>query len=211
MLGVQDVPGATAVTWDFATATFPVTGCPGLEARLSLPSRDEARPVTTTARFTVGEVTVTQTASFNISEFDHGEDIRDLNDLMLECDGQTFPARIQVLPHYVEGKETLTVLPRASLPAGTIGFRSQVVDDQGGTQTIERIYAAVTTEGRLPGMIVLTTRAPGTQPGNPAPLELLDKALNKAKAALDPTALNPPTPAPTPADVGRAFEELAQK
>ncbi|WP_210580732.1 hypothetical protein [Actinomyces succiniciruminis] len=62
--------------------------------------------------------------------------------------------------------------------------------EDGAQHHIERIYAAVTTNnGQEPGIIVLTTVSNTDQPGAPAPLDLLDAALQRADATLDPTAI----------------------
>lgn len=198
MLSIEDVPGATTVSWGIGVGGAVATNCPGVEYISSPPSRDHVRTASS-ARFTLGEVIVTQTATFDIAEGDHGEDTRTLDRYLRKCDGQTFPAIVHVPDSHSsdsESTETLVLTPPSELPTGTLGFRSRITAEDGTTLTIERLYAPVTTEGHTPGLIVLTTHAPGDQPGTPTPLDLLDKALTRASATLDPTALNPSTPAP---------------
>ncbi|WP_194949766.1 hypothetical protein [Actinomyces trachealis] len=201
MLSIQDVPGATSVTWYKGRGGTLVTSCPLVEFKSDLISRDPWNTPTTSARFTLGEVIVTQTANLDIIEREHGEDIRTLQELLQECEGQPRIIGFPVLPPHLQGTETLTQTPPSELPTGTLGFHSHITAEDGTTQTIERIYAPITTQGHTPGLLVLTTRTPGNQPATPTPLDLLNKALTKANATLDPTALNPPTqttPTPTP-------------
>ncbi len=54
MLSIQDIPGATTVTWDTGLRGAVVTSCPLMESKSDLTVQDPWHTPTTSARFTLG-------------------------------------------------------------------------------------------------------------------------------------------------------------
>ena len=196
-LEVSDVPGATSRTADKRIPTL--TSCGGVEyaiqrsggyARGSNPIRVE---------FEGGEAVFSEILVLDlVTEYPNAR-FENIARRIDRCDGTEIRSQYTLNGSTSYGTESFSV--SRGLPDGVVGFVTVVREDDGDVRTVERVYAAVTSEGEhgpVPGIIVLTTVTPGDEPGAPAPLDLLDVALERAGATLDPSAAPTPTPTPTP-------------
>ncbi len=200
-LEVSDVPGATSRTADTRIKT--VTYCGGADSSIQYSSVRADPPSPIIVEYTIGDVTVFEALLLDVvtSSLDgwFSNMVSDLD----KCDGTEIRTKYIYDETPSEGTESFSV--SQGLPDGVVGFVTVVREDDGDVRTVERVYAAVTSEGeygQVPGIIVLTTVTPGDEPGAPAPLDLLDVALERAGATLDPSAAPTPTPTPTLAPAG---------
>ncbi|WP_146752428.1 MULTISPECIES: hypothetical protein [unclassified Actinomyces] len=185
-LTLADVPGATS------QAAYPGKRvevlCGGIEPSVHglvlLSDPDHA----VTVEYEVGDATVYETLALALTTIRPNGSFASIAEDIAACDGTKEETQFwSVGP---PESETGAFHATAGLPDTLAGFTITTTGEDGAQHHIERIYAAVTTNnGQEPGIIVLTTVSNTNQPGAPAPLDLLDAALQRADATLDPTAI----------------------
>ena len=185
-LTLADVPGATT------RAAYPGKRvevlCGGIEPSvhgLVLLSEPDH---TVTVEYEVGNATVHETLALALTTIRPNGSFTSIAKDITACDGTNEETQFwSVGP---PESETGAFHATEGLPDTLAGFTITTTGEDGAQHHIERIYAAVTTnDGREPGIIVLTTVSNTDQPATPTPLDLLDTALQRAYATLDPTAI----------------------
>jgi len=184
-LTLADIPGATSQTAHrgIRVGTF----CMGIENSVTITLLSEPFH-TVTVEYKAGNVTVYETLALNISTIRPNGSFASIAKDIAACDGNDLTT--QYWSEYPLESGEGVFHATADLPDTLAGFTITTTGEDGAQHHIERIYAAVTTnDGREPGIIVLTTVSNTDQPATPTPLDLLDTALQRAYATLDPTAI----------------------
>ncbi|CED91752.1 Hypothetical protein AAM4_1920 [Actinomyces succiniciruminis] len=184
-LTLADVSGATSQTAHrgIRVETF----CMGIENSVTITLLSEPFH-TVTVEYKAGNATVYETLALNISTIRPNGSFASIAKDIAACDGNDLTT--QYWSEYPLESGEGVFHATADLPDTLAGFTMTTTGEDGAQHHIERIYAAVTTNnGQEPGIIVLTTVSNTDQPGAPAPLDLLDAALQRADATLDPTAI----------------------
>lgn len=192
MLQVDDVPGAEERVW-LSDGAY-LTGCTYAEMVLnSLVSAPREGLRNTTAEYRLGSTRVYETLVIQVIESNRGGQFRLIKDTMSSCDGK------EIEPYHAtmrtsSGKvEQFDVMQANDLPEAVAGFTSVVTADDGAQVTIQRIFVPILTEGDKPGLLSLATVADGGSPGSPSPTDLIDTALARAGATIDPYVPEPAT------------------
>ncbi|MDU0348103.1 hypothetical protein [Actinomyces sp. MRS3W] len=185
-LTLADIPGATtqAAYRGIRVETF----CKGIENSVTIALLSEPFH-TVTVEYELADATVYETLALSISTIRPNGSFASIAEDIAACDGTD--QEVQFWSDYPlqSGEGVFNATP--DMPETLAGFTiTTTMETDGSQRTIERIYAAVTTnDGKEPGIIVLTTVSNTDEPATPAPLELLDTALERANATLDPTAI----------------------
>ncbi|PHP51932.1 hypothetical protein BW737_013320 [Actinomyces ruminis] len=185
-LTLADIPGATTQA-AYHGIRMEVL-CRGIEEgiRSIALSLEPDHPVT--IGYEVGDATVYETLTLGLNTIWPNGRFAGIAKDIAACDGTELTT--QYWPEDIIQSGEGVFHATAGLPDTLAGFTITTTGEDGAQHHIERIYAAVTTNnGEYPGIIVLTTVSNTDQPATPAPLDLLDAALQRADATLDPTAI----------------------
>ncbi|SHE26310.1 hypothetical protein [Actinomyces glycerinitolerans] len=185
-LALADIPGATSQT-AYPGMRVEVI-CKRIENSIYklvlLSEPDHA----VTVEYEVGDATVYETLTLALTTIRPNGSFASIAEDVAVCDGTD--RTTQFWSNGAPDPEHGVLHATAGLPDTLAGFTITTTGEDGAQHHIERIYAAVTTNnGEYPGIIVLTTVSNTDQPATPAPLDLLDAALQRADATLDPTAI----------------------
>ncbi|WP_161924952.1 hypothetical protein [Actinomyces sp. 432] len=141
-----------------------------------------------TVEYEVRDATVHQTLALNLNTIRPNGSFATITNDIAACDGAS--EEVQFWSDGARDSENGIIHTIEGLPDALAGFTMTSTGEDGTGHHIERIYAAVTTnDGKEPGAIVLTTVSNTEKPATPAPMDLLDTALERANATLDPTAI----------------------
>ncbi|MBW3068086.1 hypothetical protein GZ998_00955 [Actinomyces sp. 594] len=185
-LTLADVPGATT------QAAYPGKRVevlckriePSVHGLVLLSEPDHA----VTVEYQVDDVTVYETLALALTTTRPNGSFASIATDIASCDGTD--EEVQFWSYGAPDSETGVLHATVGLPDTLAGFTMTTTGEDGTRHHIERIYAAVTTNnGKEPGVIVLTTVSNTDQPASLAPMDLLDTALERANATLDPTAI----------------------
>ncbi|WP_136193868.1 hypothetical protein [Actinomyces procaprae] len=203
-LTLADVPGATSRA-AYRGKRLEVL-CKRVETSIRHATLMSGSGKPVTVEYEVGDVTVHETLALDLNTIRPNASFAGIAKDIAACDGTTEETQFWS-EGAIEPSGEGVFHATADLPETLVGFTINTTGEDGVQHHIERIYAAVTTnDGEYPGIIVLTTVSDTDQPGTPAPLDLLDAALERADATLDPTAITTdlgphttPRPTNTPA------------
>ena len=183
MLTREDVPGATDVKWSDETGYLSI--CPAADDDIDLSLSSDPETQMSVERLEGDGMSVTQALIFNLIESDKGGRVR-----ALHTDVRPAPApgeRVSV---------AISTLEPGSLPKGAFGFRQRATT-RASVVVVDMVYAPV-KRGDQQGILMIRT---ATTEGKTSPQDavgLLNKALHRANAHIDPDQLNAPAqPTPT--------------
>ncbi|NDR53312.1 hypothetical protein [Actinomyces sp. 565] len=202
-LTLADVPGATTQA-AYRGIRVEVL-CNSLENSVRFAALQSDPFHTVTVEYEVGDATVHETLALGLFTKRPNLRFAGIADDIASCDGNNEEVQFWSEGPLESGRGTFHAT--VGLPDTLAGFTMTTTGEDGTGHHIERIYAAVTTNnGEHPGVIVLTTVSNTEKPATPAPMDLLDTALERANAALDPTAITTdirPHTTPQPTNTGQ--------
>ncbi|QHO91836.1 hypothetical protein CWT12_11695 [Actinomyces sp. 432] len=185
-LTLADVPGATSQA-AYRGIRVEVL-CKRVETSIRNAALRSNPNHTVTVEHKVGDATVHETLALGLNTIWPNGRFAGIASDIAACDGTD--EEVQFWSYGAPDSETGVLHATAGLPDALAGFTITTTGEDGAKHHIERIYAAVTTNnGEHPGIIVLTTVSSTDQPAALAPMDLLDTALQRANATLDPTAI----------------------
>ena len=199
MLTREDVPGATDVKWSDETGYLSI--CPAADDDIDLSLSSDPETQMSVERLEGDGMSVTQALIFNLIESDKGGRVRALHTDVIACDGaettesRPWPDR----PAPAPGEQVsvaISTLEPGSLPKGAFGFRQRATT-RASVVVVDMVYAPV-KRGDQQGILMIRT---ATTEGKTSPQDavgLLNKALHRANAHIDPDQLTAPAqPTPT--------------
>ena len=198
MLTREDVPGATDVKWSDETGYLSI--CPAADDDIDLSLSSDPETQMSVERLEGDGMSVTQALIFNLIESDKGGRVRALHTDVIACDGaettenRPWPDRPAPAPGERVSVAISTLEP-GSLPKGAFGFRQRATTR--ASVVVDMVYAPV-KRGDQQGILMIRT---ATTEGKTSPQDavgLLNKALHRANAHIDPDQLTAPAqPTPT--------------
>ncbi|NDR53311.1 hypothetical protein [Actinomyces sp. 565] len=202
-LTLADVPGATTQA-AYRGIRVEVL-CKRVETNIRNAALRSNPNHTVTVEHKVGDATVHETLALGLNTIWPNGRFAGIASDIAACDGGNQEVQFWSEGPLESGRGTFHAT--VGLPDTLAGFTMTTTGEDGAKHHIERIYAAVTTNnGEHPGVIVLTTVSNTDQPAALAPMDLLDTALQRANATLDPTAITTdirPHTTPQPTNTGQ--------
>ena len=193
MLTREDVPGATDVKWSDETGYQ--SNCPAADDNLNLTLSSNPETQLSVERLEGDGMSVTQALIFNLIESDEGGRVRALQADVIACDGvettenRPWPDRPAPAPGERVSVAMSTLEP-GSLPKGAFGFR-QRASTRASVVVVDMVYAPV-KRGDQQGILMIRTAATEGKTGPQDAVGLLNKALHRADAHIDPDQLTAP-------------------
>ena len=193
MLTREDVPGATDVKWSDISGYQ--SNCAAADNGLNLTLSSDPETQLSVGRFEGDGMSVTQVMIFNLIESKKGETVRGLQEDVVACDGvesteeRPWPDR----PVPAPGERVsvaMTALEPGSLPRGAFGFRQRATT-RASVVVVDMVYAPV-RRGDQMGILMIRTAATEGKTGSQDAVGLLNKALRRADARIDPDQLTAP-------------------
>ena len=198
MLTREDVPGATDVKWSDETGYLSI--CPAADDDIDLSLSSDPETQMSVERLEGDGMSVTQALIFNLIESDKGGRVRALQADVIACDGaettesRPWPDRPAPAPGERVSVAISTLEP-GSLPKGAFGFRQRATTR--ASVVVDMVYAPV-RRGDQQGILMIRTAATEGKTSPQDAVGLLNKALHRADAHIDPDQLTDPAQ-PSPA------------
>ena len=193
MLTREDVPGATDVNWSDISGYQ--SNCAAADNHLNLTLSPNPETQLSVGRFEGDGMSVTQVMIFNLIESKKGETVRGLQADVVACDGvestENRPGPDRPVPAPggpVRG--AMAALESDSLPRGAFGVRQRATT-RAGVVVVDMVYAPV-RRGDQMGILMIRTAAMEGKTGSQDAVGLLNKALRRADARIDPAQLIAP-------------------
>ena len=193
MLTREDVPGATDVNWSDISGYQ--SNCAAADNGLNLTLSSEPENQLSVGRFEGDGMSVTQVMIFNLIESKKGETVRGLQADVVACDGvestENRPWPDKPVPAPGEQVSVaMSALEPGSLPRGAFGFRQRATT-RASVVVVDMVYAPVRRGDQL-GILMIRTAATEGKTGSQDAVGLLNKALHRADARIDPDQLIAP-------------------
>ena len=191
MLTREDVPGVTDVNWSDISGYQSNCAAADNDLNLTLSPNPEAQ--LSVGRFEGDGMSVTQVMIFNLIESKKGGRVRGLQADVVACDGvestenRPWPDR----PVPAPGEQVsvaMSALEPGSLPRGAFGFRQRATT-RASVVVVDMVYAPV-RRGDQMGILMIRTAATEGKTGSQDAVGLLNKALHRADARIDPAQLD---------------------
>ena len=198
MLTREDVPGATDVKWSDETGYLSI--CPAADDDIDLSLSSDPETQLSVERLEGDGMSVTQALIFNLIESDKGGRVRALHADVIACDGvettenRPWPDRPAPAPGERVSVAISTLEP-GSLPKGAFGFRQRATT-RASVVVVDMVYAPV-KRGDQQGILMIRTASTEGKTSPQDAVGLLNKALHRADARIDPDQLIAPAQ-PTP-------------
>lgn len=193
MLTREDVPGATDVNWSDISGYQ--SNCAAADNDLNLTLSPNPETKLSVGRFEGDGMSVTQVMIFNLIESKKGGRVRGLQADVVACDGvestenRPWPDR-PVPAHGEQVSVAMSALEPDSLPRGAFGFRQRATT-RASVVVVDMVYVPVRRGDQL-GILMIRTAATEGKTGSQDAVGLLNKALHRADARIDPAQLTAP-------------------
>lgn len=193
MLTREDVPVASDVKWSNSSGYQ--SNCAAADNDLNLTLSSDPKTELSVERIEGDGTSVTQVLIFNLIEAHEGGRVRGLQADVVACDGiettenRPWPDR----PVPAPGEQVsvkMSALEPGSLPRGAFGFRQRATTGA-GVVVVDMVYAPV-RRGDQMGILMIRTAATEGKTGSQDVVGLLNKALHRADASIDPDQLIAP-------------------